>query len=157
MMSGGQTGVDRAALDFAIESKLPHAGWCPRGRIAIDGVLPARYQLRETESDGYRQRTRLNVQDSQATLLLNVGALDGGTLQTLKFTQTMVRPCLVVQMDIADIANAAIDIQRWLEPHQIKTLNIAGPREEKRPGIYAMTFLLLRHLRELPPNRNLWT
>ena len=89
VVSGGQTGVDRAALDWACNHRIPHGGWCPQGRRASDGPLSLKYQLRETESAGYRQRTKLNVQDSDATLILNVGELDGGTQQTLQFPECL--------------------------------------------------------------------
>lgn len=85
VISGGQTGADRAALDWACENGVPHGGWCPKGRMAADGPLAPHYQLCETDSAGYRQRTKLNVRDSDATLVLNTGTLDGGTLQTVRF------------------------------------------------------------------------
>ena len=85
IVSGGQTGVDRAALDWALQRGVAHGGWCPKGRLAADGPLPERYLLRETDSMGYRQRTKLNVRDSDATLIFNTGVLDGGTLQTVRF------------------------------------------------------------------------
>jgi hypothetical protein len=78
IVSGGQAGVDRAALDWAIARGIPHGGWCPAGRIAEDGMIPERYQLRETASPGYRERTRRNVEDSDGTLILNLGELDAG-------------------------------------------------------------------------------
>jgi hypothetical protein len=141
--SGGQTGVDRAALDFAIGHRLPHSGWCPKGRLAADGVLPERYQLQETESAGYRQRTKLNVRDSDATLILNVGPLDGGTLQTLRFAHTLKKPHLVLQLDAEDWEHAVQDLRRWLEVAAPSVLNVAGPREEKRPGAYATAMAML--------------
>lgn len=140
IVSGGQTGVDRAALDFAIAYELPHAGWCPKGRLAVDGPLSVKYLLRETESEGYRQRTRLNVQDSDGTLIVNIGVLDGGTLQTLKFAETLKRPCFIFQIEKSKID----ELDDWLAANHIVTLNVAGPREEKRPGIYGQTLSLLR-------------
>ena len=99
IISGGQTGVDRAALDWAISRNISHGGWCPKGRVASDGPLPIRYLLRETESDGYRQRTKLNVQDSDATLIFNFGLLEGGTRQTVKFAQAMNKPYEIIQLE----------------------------------------------------------
>lgn len=137
IVSGGQTGADRAALDWALSRGIDHGGWCPKGRLAADGPLLAHYQLRETESAGYRQRTKLNVRDSDATLVLNTGDLDGGTLQTVRFAQTLSKPHLVVQLDEAGQGAAVHRVRAWLIDGQFGTLNVAGPREEKRPGIYA--------------------
>lgn len=83
LISGGQTGVDLAALDFAIAQQIPYGGWCPAGQSAVDGILDARYQLRETESSGYRQRTKRNVLDSDATLIIYQGRLEGGSSLTI--------------------------------------------------------------------------
>lgn len=143
IVSGGQTGVDRAALDWACNHRIPHGGWCPRGRRASDGPLSLKYQLRETESGGYRQRTKLNVQDSDATLIINVGELDGGTLQTQQFAERMGKPHLVVQLDQRTPDESAGLINEWLVAGNLSTLNVAGPREEKRPGIYALTLSVL--------------
>lgn len=143
IISGGQTGVDRAALDWACSYRIPHGGWCPQGRRASDGPLSLKYQLRETESPGYRQRTKLNVQDSDATLILNVGELDGGSLQTLQFAERMGKPNLVVQIDQVALDELAGRITEWLIAGKFSTLNVAGPREEKRPGIYALALSVL--------------
>lgn len=143
IVSGGQTGGDRAALDWACNQRIPHGGWCPQGRLASDGALSVKYQLRETESAGYRQRTKLNVQDSDATLIFNVGELDGGTLQTLRFAERMGKPHLVVQLDQCVPDESAERITEWLIAGKFNTLNVAGPREEKRPGIYALTLSVL--------------
>ncbi len=143
IVSGGQTGADRAALDWARQHGVPHSGWCPKGRLAADGPLPAHYQLQETESAGYRQRTRLNVRDSDATLILNTGVLDGGTLQTLRFARTLGKPHLVIQLDELTLDEAAKQVRVWLGEGRFSALNVAGPREEKRPGIYASVIALL--------------
>ena len=143
VVSGGQTGVDRAALDWACNHRIPHGGWCPQGRRASDGPLSVKYQLRETESAGYRQRTKLNVQDSDATLILNLGELDGGTLQTQQFAERMGKSHLVVQLDQCAPDESAGRITEWLIAGRFSTLNVAGPREEKRPGIYALTLSVL--------------
>ncbi len=144
ILSGGQTGVDRAALDWACRKRIPHGGWCPKGRTATDGPISQKYQLKETESAGYRQRTKLNVQDSCATLIFNTGALDGGTLQTARFARSMKKPVHILQLDQAGPQVAAAQqITQWLRQGTFQTLNIAGPREEKRPGIYAMVHEIL--------------
>ena len=132
IISGGQTGVDRAALDAALELGLPCGGWCPRGRKALDGPIPARYPLQETGSADYNVRTRLNVRDSDATLILNCGELSGGTAYTLKVARELGKPCLVVNLDEAVEVSPVLD---WLARHAVRVLNLAGPRENKCPGI----------------------
>src|SRR6185312_2826468 len=117
IVSGGQTGADRAALDWAIRAGIPHGGWCPKGRLAVDGVIDARYRLTETDSDDYAVRTRLNVRDSDATLILNLGALDGGTALTAEHAHALGRPCLTLQLDAgptASPADAASAIDDWM-------------------------------------------
>lgn len=143
VISGGQTGVDRAALDWAYKNGIPHGGWCPKGRLAVDGPISPKYQLQETASAGYRQRTKLNVANSDATLIFNVGELDGGTLQTVRFTETLKKPSLVIQFDQASNEMAANVVINWLRQHHFCTVNMAGPREEKRPGIYGLVLTLL--------------
>ena len=143
IVSGGQTGVDRAALDWARQREVVHGGWCPKGRLAADGPLPAHYLLRETDSTGYRQRTKLNVRDSDATLLFNMGPLDGGTLQTVRFAQTLRKPHLVVQLDELALEGVVQNVRAWLAEGRFHTVNVAGPREEKRPGVYACVLGLL--------------
>lgn len=141
IISGGQAGADRATLDWAIQQGLPHGGWCPKGRIAEDGVLDSRYALQETGSAGYRQRTRQNVVDSDGTLILNIGELDGGTMETMRLAERFKRPCLVVQLDIE--SDGSQQVKEWIRANGIAVLNVAGPRESKRPGIYrlALSFL----------------
>ena len=143
IVSGGQTGVDRAALDRARPRGVVHGGWCPKGRLAADGPLPEHYPLRETNSTGYRQRTKLNVRDSDATLIFNMGPLDGGTLQTVRINQTLRKPHLVVQLDELALEVAVQNVRAWLAEGRFRTLNVAGPREEKRPGVYACVLRLL--------------
>jgi len=146
IVSGGQTGADRAGLDFAIAHGLPHGGWCPLGRRAEDGPLHERYQMRETEGEGYRQRTRRNVADSDATLIFHVGELSDGSLATLRLAGRAGKPVRVVALDMVDPLNEVADIRKWLAVHAITILNIAGPRESKRPGIYQRTMAFLEML-----------
>lgn len=151
--AGGQTGPDRAALDWAIAHRIIHGGWCPKGRKAEDGPLAGRYQLRETDSAGYRQRTKLNVLESDATLIVNLGELDGGTLETARIARQHQKPVLVLQLDETPIQEAAVRLRTWVEADRYGSLNIAGPRESKRPGIYAVTHQLLE--RSLEPDGSL--
>ena len=140
IVSGGQTGVDRAALDIALECGLACGGWCPKGRKAEDGLIDARYPLRETPSGAYEQRTEWNVRDSDGTLVLTRGPVRGGTADTVAFATRSHKPCLIIDLD----QPAKVEASRtWVSEHQIRTLNVAGPRESKSPGIYeqAMAFL----------------
>jgi len=98
IVSGGQTGVDRAALDVALALGIPCGGWCPKGRLAEDGPLPDRYPLRETEFEGYSKRTKLNVQDSDGTLLFTRQRPSGGTKLTLQYAQRIGKPFKVVYL-----------------------------------------------------------
>jgi len=133
IVSGGQTGVDRAALDVAIELGLPHGGWCPRGRRAEDGPIPARYRLQETESAAYHVRTERNVIDSDATLVLTRGEPVGGTALTVRLANQHGRPLLVV-----DLARQPLDVatvRTWISNSSAGVLNVAGPRESQQPDI----------------------
>ncbi len=143
IVSGGQTGSDRAALDFAIERGIEHGGWCPPGRPAEDGPIPERYRLRELPAGGYLQRTERNVIDSDATLILNLGKLEGGTLATLRFAEQLGKPHLLVLLDQGVREEALNQVREWLQNRPVETLNVAGPRESKWPGIYRLTYDLL--------------
>src|SRR5690349_1618711 len=132
IVSGGQTGVDRAALDVALELGLPCGGWCPRGRRAEDGPIDGRYPLTETPWDGYPQRTEWNVRDSDGTLVLTRGAPDRGTALTVELARRYGRPHLVI--DLAEPLRAE-RVRAWAGEHQVRTLNVAGPRESSCPGI----------------------
>ena len=140
LISGGQTGVDRAALDVALALGLAVGGGCPPGRRAEDGVIPDRYPLTETPEADYDTRTRRNVEDSDGTLILNLGTLDGGTALTVKLARQMGKPCLMVALEDGIEPTA---FQEWLDAHPIAVLNVAGPRESKRPGVYAAACRLL--------------
>jgi hypothetical protein len=136
IISGGQTGVDRGALDAAIELAIPQGGWCPRGRLAEDGRIPEQYQLLETQSPDYPARTQRNVVESDGTLVLFRGRIAGGTELTLRLAEEHQRPRLAVDLD-APADPAAV--RRWLAEHRIDVLNVAGPRESQSPGIAALT------------------
>jgi hypothetical protein len=131
--SGGQTGADRAALDAALALGIPIHGWCPRGRWAEDGPIPARYPLRETDSDDPAERTRANVRDADATLVLTMGALDAGTDLTVAAAQAAGKPCAVIDLAISGVDTLVRD---WICRVNPERLNIAGPRESHTPGLY---------------------
>jgi hypothetical protein len=143
IISGGQTGVDQAALDVALALGLPVGGWCPKGRRAEDGRIPDRYPLTETAERNYQTRTRLNIEDSDGTLILNLGKLDGGTALTASHACQIGKPCLVVALE-AGIEPAVF--QDWLGANRIAVLNVAGPRESKRPGVYDVAYHCLEPL-----------
>lgn len=160
VISGGQTGVDRAALDWAIGLGLPHGGWCPKGRKAEDGVIPLRYHLEETTSARYEPRTRRNVMDADATLILNLGAIDGGTLLTENICRRGGKPHLLIQLDVGRTNDEVARARAWLQANNVATLNVAGPRVTKRPGAYqaARQFLsLLAGVDSYPiPEERIW-
>ena len=143
IISGGQTGVDRAALDVALRLGLACGGWCPKGRKAEDGPLHERYPLKETPSAAYAQRTRWNVRDSDGTMALNRGTLSGGTAMTVELARRLKKPCLILDLDApADETT----IRNWLAASGIEVLNIAGPRESQQSGIYQQASAFLGKL-----------
>ena len=147
IVSGGQTGVDRAALDVALDLGLPCGGWCPKGRKAEDGPLAARYPLTETPSPEYAERTEWNVRDSDGTLVLTDGELTGGTAQTVDLAQRLGKPYLVVDLSHHPTAAA---VRAWARRRQMKVVNVAGPRESKSPGVYANASRFLREVLRRP-------
>ena len=145
IVSGGQTGVDRAALDIGDRIIYTTGGWCPSGRRAEDGRIPDRYPLNETKSKNYVTRTKWNVRDSDGTLILNLGELDGGTRETVEHARKINKPCLVVELDDNEHPQPDV-VKNWLIENNIRKLNVAGPRESKRPGIYDMASEYLAEL-----------
>lgn len=141
IISGGQTGVDRAALDVAQELGIPCGGWCPAGRRAEDGPISDRYPLRETPSPEYGERTEWNVRDSDATLILARHPLSGGTARTLRLARTYGRPHRVV--DPRRLVEAE-SVRCWLADFAPPVLNVAGPRGDRLGVVYgvARSFLL---------------
>jgi hypothetical protein len=143
IVSGGQTGVDRAALDAGLASGVPVGGWCPAGRRAEDGKIPECYPLLELDSPDYIARTEQNVVDSDATLVLNRGELADGTALTVQLARKHRKPFLVVQLE--ENADPAA-VSEWIRKRGVKVLNIAGPRESKCPGIHESALLFVRKL-----------
>ncbi len=141
IVSGGQTGVDRAALDVAIELGLAIGGWCPSGRKAEDGPIPPRYPLVETSFRQYGVRTRWNVRDTDGTLILTAGEPTGGTGLTAQTAERLSRPLLVLDLDLAPDPQV---VREWLALHCIQVLNVAGPRESTVAGVYERTAKFLR-------------
>jgi len=134
IVSGGQTGADRAALEWALDRGVECGGWCPAGRAAEDGTIPERFSLRETPSGSYRQRTEYNVRYSDATVILLLGCeLSGGTALTEKFASSWNRPCLILSKSTTN--SPSEKLREFIDYHRIETLNVAGPRESGEPGI----------------------
>jgi hypothetical protein len=133
IVSGGQTGADRAALDWAISRGIPHGGWCPKGRLAEDGPIPAKYQLQETSTKNYLQRTEQNVIDSDGTVIFSIRpVLTGGSKRTMDVALKRKRPVLLICPVAKDPAKMLREFVRGCE---IKTLNVAGPRASNEPKI----------------------
>ncbi len=140
IISGGQTGVDRAALDIGIQLGIPIGGWCPQGRLAEDGIIDARYPLQETPRINPAQRTTWNVRDSDSTLILTWGAPTGGTALTIRMAKRFKKRHLISDLGDRRCSESAIS---WIMQQAGPTLNIAGPRERSHPGIYALATDLL--------------
>ncbi len=144
IISGGQTGVDRAALDAALESGLSCGGWCPEGRQAEDGPIPKRYPLRVLSGAGYRDRTRANVADSDATLIVFFDEVEGGTALTLLDCLQLKKPFKLIDGDLVPPLQAAKAVTAFIRRHGPASLNVAGPRASKSPQAYAYTRRLLQ-------------
>jgi len=136
IISGGQTGADRAALDFSLKYYLPHGGWIPKGRIAEDGPLPDKYQLQEMSTSSYPKRTEQNVIDSDGTLIFSQGKPTGVTEYTRKMALKHKKQLVLIDLNLKTSYDAAYKILSWIEFHHIKILNVAGPRAGKDPAIY---------------------
>lgn len=145
IVSGGQTGADTAGLDWAIEHNIPHGGWCPKGCKSETGKIDEKYQLKETPSAGYAQRTEWNVRDSDATLIFTITSkLDGGSKKIAEFCEKHGKPFLHFRKGVH-----AKYIVPFLNKNNVKTLNIAGRRESSAPGIYEFTLQTLNEMLEL--------
>ncbi len=141
IVSGGQTGVDRAALDAALAASKSVGGWCPAGRRAEDGPLDGRYPLVETPSAEYAERTAWNVRDSDGTLILLCGEPSGGTALTAAEARRFGRALLIIDLDEP---GDPCGVVRWVAAQGIAVLNVAGPRESEAPGIYERAYAFLR-------------
>lgn len=139
-ISGGQTGVDRAALDAAMSLNVDHGGWCPKGRLAEDGKIPLQYALQETETAEYSERTKFNIRDSDGTLvlvpMLPIDVKDG-TVLTVEEVKKQKKPHLIIDLSKQHDFDMILN---WATENDIKILNIAGPRESSSPGIYQASF-----------------
>lgn len=138
IISGGQTGVDRAALDFALENKIDCFGWCPKGRLAEDGFIPSFYPLKETETPSSEKRTLKNVEESQGLLVFVDNVPDKGTTLAIDHAETLKKPIYMVHlsMNVEDQETGILDL---LGGQNVTLVNIVGPRESNSPGIYRRT------------------
>ena len=153
MVSGAQTGVDRAALDVALELSIPCGGWVPKGRLDENGRISDRYpNLLETRSADFNERTAANVRDSTGTLIISRGGLTGGSLYTQNVAIEMGRPCLHIDLTAMSRDESTRRVSEWLCAAGIEVLNVAGPRESKDPALYDLAATLLRHALG-PPTR----
>ena len=142
IISGGQTGVDRAALDFALSRGLAHGGWCPKGRRAEDGPIAAHYCLTETDSIFYDVRTEANVCDSDATVIFSLApVLEGGSRLTFDVVRKLKKPVLHLHPDL--IFDAAEELAAFIVRYRVRVLNVAGPRASKEPGVGAFVMQVL--------------
>ena len=139
LISGAQSGADRAGLDWAIALGIAHGGWCPKGRKSEDGPIDPKYSLQETPGANYLQRTEWNVRDSDATVIFTLASkLDGGSKQTANFAEQLRKPWIHIREGVHPKFLA-----RFLTLRKVHTLNVAGKRESSHPGIYDFTRRML--------------
>jgi hypothetical protein len=148
IISGAQSGADRAALDVAIEHGIDHGGWCPHGRKAEDGTIAPRYNLQETPSSGYVQRTEWNVRDSDGTVVFSIApVLTGGSKKTVELAHEHHKPVIHIARD-GGPASPAQALLRFIQDHNIMVLNVAGTRGSKEPEVGAFVKATLNALLE---------
>lgn len=165
IISGGQTGADRGGLDFAISADIKHGGWCPLGRKAEDGIIPDKYSLKETTVILYPARTRMNIRDSDATIVFSSNLNSKGTILTTRLCQELRKPyitILIPQTNLKQYPNQEIcdQILEWLKTTKPSILNIAGSRESHCPGLGKFVKQILSKIltnskkeKEWPPKR----
>ncbi|MCU7814249.1 MAG: putative molybdenum carrier protein [Candidatus Thiodiazotropha sp. (ex Rostrolucina anterorostrata)] len=139
IISGAQTGVDRAALDAALECGIQTGGWCPQGRLAEDGTIPKNYPVKELAGAGYKERTLKNVIDSDGTMIVYYDCLSGGTEQTLRFCLAQKKPYLLIDAEEVVIQRAVSKVLSFIEKYRMTVLNVAGPRASGEARAYDYT------------------
>jgi hypothetical protein len=145
IISGGQTGVDRAALDLALEKGIPCGGFCPKGRLAEDGKIGEQYPLSETISESYDERTQKNIDSSDGTLVIYKDKIDKGTELTMRYCSEIGKPIIIVKSFDEETISIVLF---WIKINNILTLNVAGPRESNEPGIYDFAKTILEKIIE---------
>jgi hypothetical protein len=148
IISGGQTGADRAALDYAIRNGIPHGGWLPKGRRTEDGPLPETYNLQEMSTESYPKRTEKNVIHSDGTLIVSDGPLSGGSALTREIAKRYNRPWIHIDLSTHSCFDSAKNIRDWIYENTINVLNVAGPRASENTDIYPNTIKLLEQVFE---------
>ena len=146
IISGGQTGVDRAALDAALDNNFPCGGICPKGRTAEDGIIAARYPLKEHTSEHYAKRTLENVLLGDGTLIMYTQELKGGTALTVRFCEDHNRPCVLIDAQQNNTTQAAKKALTFIRQHHIKILNVGGPRKSQWPDGYQYAYQCLERM-----------
>jgi len=140
--------VDRGALDAALEHRFPCGGWCPPGRLAEDGAIPLTYPVTEMDHGGYEQRTRRNVLESDGTVVIYFGYLEGGTEYTAQQCRLVGKPHILIDADETPQVRAADLIASFAKAYSVGTLNVAGPRQSKAPGAHAYAYKVIGLLLE---------
>jgi hypothetical protein len=144
IISGGQTGVDRGALDAALAAGVECGGWCPAGRLDEEGRIPERYPVREFKEGGYLERTIQNITNTDGTLVLYFSELAGGTEETVFQCIKLRKPYKLIDGSEISVARAAELSTEWIKKHGIWTLNVAGPRKSKASGAYEYALSVIR-------------
>jgi hypothetical protein len=151
IISGGQTGASRAALDVAVAGGIPYGGWCPKGRVALDGPIDAKYQLRETPTEDPLQRMEWNVRDADATVVFTLAAkITGGSKKTVAFARGQDKPWIHLHRGLLAVSEKLVN---FLGKHGVRRLNIAGSRESEEPGIYDWVAEQIRKASDLAEKR----
>jgi hypothetical protein len=150
IVSGGQTGVDRGALDAALRLGFPCGGFCPCGRLAEDGVIPERYPLSELPDGGYLERTIRNVVESDGTAVLFFGTLEGGTEEAVNQCRLSRKPFMLIDAEELDAAQAAQSLRDFVTAHRIRSLNVAGPRQSREIRAHDYAFEVITLLLQKP-------
>ena len=143
IVSGGQTGVDRAALDVALQHGIDSGGWCPAGRLDEFGRIPDPYPVQELAAGGFTERTLQNVKDSDGTVIFYAGELGGGTEQTVRFCVELKQPYQLIDASITSAKDAGNSIADFIHNHNIEVLNVAGPRQSEWADGYDYAFRAL--------------
>jgi len=135
IISGGQTGASRAALDFAIENQISYGGWCPKGRAALDGPIPEKYQLKETPSAEYAERALWNLRDADGAVFFSL--TEKGTessRQTFSMAKKLKKPSIHFHQGMLAVSEKLL---QFVAKHRLQRLAVVGSSEMTEPGIYA--------------------
>ena len=149
IISGGQAGADQGGLDFALGKGIKAGGWCPKNRLCENGIIPDKYPVQEVSGDDYNLRTKLNVMDSDGTLMVvRDGYMEEGTSLTIEHCRELSKPYFLVDLSVmsGQMESVCAALVDWLEHYRIRILNVAGNRESNSPGIQKETFALLEKI-----------